>query len=413
MKRLKLLSAVLSLLMLVGVLTLATSEAVRADGGDVAIDEINFPDAKFRQSISAYDDDNNGSLSLAERSNVTTTTWFYSGITDFKGIEFFPELQEFYYSGSPSNLQRVSRLDLSHNNKLQVVDVSYGSLTALTLGNQPYLHFLFIQGNPIDRIDVSGCRYLVFADRMNSAGISCLQEFHTYQYSGEPTGHYYFLNLGLTFTSPSRPPSYNMYTREGYPAFFNAMDSLGYSQQFYSELFNAATIKPHFYSADDMLKYVDFEFYDGCSLYFEPGTMPPYPDRIEMYRLYNPNSGEHFYTSNSGERDALISVGWNYEGIGWIAPITSGTPVFRLYNQYGGEHHYTTSLSERNNLISLGWNDEGIGWYSDDSLTVPLYRQYNPNAYSNNHNYTTSLDENNLLVSYGWRAEGIGWYGVG
>ena len=134
---------------------------------------------------------------------------------------------------------------------------------------------------------------------------------------------------------------------------------------------------------------------------------------VNMYRLYNPNSGEHFYTSNTAERDMLIGVGWSYEGVGWIAPSISNTPVYRLYNQYGGEHHYTTSVAERDMLISVGWSYEGIGWYSDDSCRVPLYRQYNPNAFANNHNYTTSLGENDWLVSIGWRAEGIGWYGVG
>ena len=133
---------------------------------------------------------------------------------------------------------------------------------------------------------------------------------------------------------------------------------------------------------------------------------------VNMYRLYNPNSGEHFYTSSATERNNLIDVGWNYEGIGWVAPATSNTPVYRLYNRYGGEHHYTTSVFERNSLIAAGWEDEGIGWYSDDSQRVPLYRQYNPFAYANNHNYTTSHDENNYLVSIGWRAENIGWYGV-
>ena len=132
-----------------------------------------------------------------------------------------------------------------------------------------------------------------------------------------------------------------------------------------------------------------------------------------MYRLYNPNSGEHFYTANPAERSNLISLGWNDEGIGWYAPAHSNTPVYRLYNPNAGEHHYTTNVAERNNLVSLGWNDEGIGWYSDDSQRVPLYRQYNPNEFANNHNYTTSLEENNWLVSLGWRAEDIGWYGVG
>ena len=46
-------------------------------------------------------------------------------------------------------------------------------------------------------------------------------------------------------------------------------------------------------------------------------TYDQYVSTVNMYRLYNPNSGEHFYTSSNGERDHLISLGWNYEGIGW------------------------------------------------------------------------------------------------
>ena len=144
-----------------------------------------------------------------------------------------------------------------------------------------------------------------------------------------------------------------------------------------------------------------------------PDEEPAAPGTVNMYRLYNTNSGEHFYTSDANERNYLAGIGWNYEGIGWIAPASSNTPVYRLYNSYGGEHHYTTNLAERDMLISAGWSDEGIGWYSDDEQTVPLYRQYNPNAFANNHNYTTSLAENDWLVSLGWRAEDIGWYGVG
>ena len=141
-----------------------------------------------------------------------------------------------------------------------------------------------------------------------------------------------------------------------------------------------------------------------------------------MYRLYNPNSGEHFYTASAVERDATIAAGWNDEGIGWIAPSTSATPVYRLYS--GTDHHYTMSTVERDDLVSKGWmlegeNAEGIAWYSDDAKTVPLYRQFNPNVdpsaptgNSGSHNYTTSLDEHNSLVSIGWHDENIGWYAV-
>ncbi len=132
----------------------------------------------------------------------------------------------------------------------------------------------------------------------------------------------------------------------------------------------------------------------------------------KMHRVYNPNSGEHFYTANDREASHLIKLGWKNEGIGWYAPKTSKTPVYRLYNKNAGDHHYTLNVKERNHLIKLGWNDEGIGWYSDDAMTVPLYRQYNPNAKSGAHNFTTNLSENNRLVKLGWKAEGISWYGV-
>ena len=131
-----------------------------------------------------------------------------------------------------------------------------------------------------------------------------------------------------------------------------------------------------------------------------------------MYRLYNQYSGEHFYTADSEERDSLVSIGWNYEGIGWFAPATSEAPVYRLYNAYGGEHHYTMKAGERDGLIAAGWTDEGVGWCSDDAETVPLYREYNPNESANNHNYTTGKDEHDNLVSLGWTDEGCAWYAV-
>lgn len=133
---------------------------------------------------------------------------------------------------------------------------------------------------------------------------------------------------------------------------------------------------------------------------------------VQMQRLYNPNSGEHFYTANTFERDSLTKVGWKYEGVGWVAPSKSAVPVYRLYNKNAGDHHYTMNANEKNWLVRVGWKYEGIGWYSDGSKRVPLYRQYNPNAKAGSHNYTTNKGENNALVAAGWKAEGIAWYAV-
>ena len=133
---------------------------------------------------------------------------------------------------------------------------------------------------------------------------------------------------------------------------------------------------------------------------------------VPMYRLYNPNSGEHFYTANDSEWDNLVNLGWRYEGIGWYAPESSNTPVYRLYNPNTGDHHFTTSSSERQMCIDAGWKDENIGWYSDDAKSIPLYREYNPNVAVGTHNYTSNQSEHENLVSLGWKDEGIGWYGV-
>ena len=132
-------------------------------------------------------------------------------------------------------------------------------------------------------------------------------------------------------------------------------------------------------------------------------------ETVDMYRLYNPNSGEHCYTGTLVERNHLISVGWNYEGIGWKAPVT-GETVYRLYNPNVGDHHYTLNASERDHLVSVGWNYEGIGWYSDSEKSVPIYRLYNPNAVTGTHHYTATYAEAQYLESIGWNYEGIGWY---
>lgn len=79
--------------------------------------------------------------------------------------------------------------------------------------------------------------------------------------------------------------------------------------------------------------------------------------------------------------------------------------MHRLYNPYSGEHFYTGDINEKNHLASIGWNYEGIGWYSDEDQGVPSYRQYNPYEKTGTHNYTTDKEENDFLVSIGWKSE--------
>ena len=125
---------------------------------------------------------------------------------------------------------------------------------------------------------------------------------------------------------------------------------------------------------------------DYTSTFSNPTPTPP-ANSVQMYRVYNPNSGEHFYTQNVAEKNNLVSKGWKYEGIGWNGP-TSGNPVYRLYNPNAGDHHYTLHAYEKDNLIKKGWRYEGISWYSlggaqpiapvERTLNVPYVSQYVP-----------------------------------
>ncbi|MDE5757851.1 MAG: hypothetical protein K2H85_04480, partial [Allobaculum sp.] len=136
-----------------------------------------------------------------------------------------------------------------------------------------------------------------------------------------------------------------------------------------------------------------------------------------VYRFYNRLTGEHFYTSSEAERNELMKDSrWINEGQGWIAPETSDFPIYRVCNPNSGEHHFTIDKNEYETLQALGWKGEGIGYYSADPSKgniIPLYRLYNPQAKdAGSHHYTESEGERDALVKQGWNSEGVAWYGM-
>ena len=148
------------------------------------------------------------------------------------------------------------------------------------------------------------------------------------------------------------------------------------------------------------------------------GSLTPLPaqaaepyDSLPVYRVYNHNTGEHFYTISEAEYIKLQREGWEDEGIGWFGA-KSGSPVYRVYNPYalGGDHYYTLNHSEAENLVKLGWKWDNNGnpvFYSDGE--VSLYEAYNPYAESGAHNYTTDRDEQELLLNLGWKYDKVAW----
>ncbi|GAB2026993.1 DUF6287 domain-containing protein [Lactovum odontotermitis] len=139
--------------------------------------------------------------------------------------------------------------------------------------------------------------------------------------------------------------------------------------------------------------------------------MAPVNDQVPIYRLYNKNTGEHFYTPSSNELISLQTAGWTSEGIGWYAP-SAGDPVYRIYNPNakGGDHYYTMNKAEADYNVSLGWKWDNNGkptFYSGGKIAD--YVAYNPNADSGAHNYTTDLNEQNNLLNVGWIYGAVAW----
>ena len=136
------------------------------------------------------------------------------------------------------------------------------------------------------------------------------------------------------------------------------------------------------------------------------------------YRLYNPNNGHHHYTTNQIEYNVLATYGWMQEGTACyifdeVVTIDSAdtVPYYRLYNPYTGEHHWTIDENEYNALPTYGWIQEGFDGYvftTQVTGSEPLYRLYNQS--NGHHLFTRDGHEKDVSIGLGWIYEGIACY---
>lgn len=153
-------------------------------------------------------------------------------------------------------------------------------------------------------------------------------------------------------------------------------------------------------------------------------------DLVDVVRMYNKWTGEHLFTTNALEVADLEARGWANEGTYWKAPaVDTDTehlgnkdfmPVYRLYNPYTSDHLYTTNLVEYTDLMAAGWRGEDVKFKSAakpdehnkakigevDPAAEGIYRQFNPNVTVGTHNYG-GLAENKKLLDLGWKADGV------
>ena len=133
-----------------------------------------------------------------------------------------------------------------------------------------------------------------------------------------------------------------------------------------------------------------------------------------LYRLYNPYTHEHLFTTDAAEKDNLVSLGWNFEGTtGKVYMHGEKGGVYRLYNPTTGEHHYTTKEDEVATCVKAGWKNEGVKFFSvldKDKQTVGMVSMYNPYEKKFYHHYTADADEIAKMVKAGWIKEEVKWY---
>lgn len=115
--------------------------------------------------------------------------------------------------------------------------------------------------------------------------------------------------------------------------------------------------------------------YEGVAYNIDPES-----DTTQLYRFYNRVSRSHFYTPSAEEADMVVAT-WpdkfTYEGRAYGVSTGStdgGDPVYRFYNRQTGSHFYTASTVERD-TVAVRWGSvyqyDGVAFYVADSGAAP------------------------------------------
>jgi len=138
----------------------------------------------------------------------------------------------------------------------------------------------------------------------------------------------------------------------------NGWKQEGFAWNLYAEASSESDLVPD--AIEGQVKYEFANIYNDVSL--DP--------LLNVHRLYNSKSGNHFFTTNDQELVTAQQVGYAYEGVVGrayspsVAASNGFTVVQRFYNGRTGEHFYTSSSTEAASLGSLGYSAEGAAWAS-------------------------------------------------
>ncbi len=91
----------------------------------------------------------------------------------------------------------------------------------------------------------------------------------------------------------------------------------------------------------------------------------------DVFRFFNTGNGAHLFTQDTDERDFVIANldHFNFEGVAYQGhpdPVEGSIPLYRFLNTQTGSHFYTTNENEKNNIIATAsdlYNFENIAYH--------------------------------------------------
>jgi hypothetical protein len=125
-----------------------------------------------------------------------------------------------------------------------------------------------------------------------------------------------------------------------------------------------------------------------------------------IYRFFNVDTGTHFLSGSTVERDSVINNldAFNFEGPTFRAADPTNPAadaVFRFFNTQTGTHFFTQSTVERDNILEtlpqFSFENEAYKGYTEQvDGSIPLYRFFN--TQTGTHFYTAAEAEKNSII---------------
>ena len=125
----------------------------------VNIDEVNFPDANFRNWLLSQSYGTDGVIAEDELLGITSIDVSSCGIDDLTGIEHFALLTQLdvsnYENRPQEDWNRITALDLSSNPYLRTLQCANNLITSINVADNSDLRTLDCSGNSLMQLDVT------------------------------------------------------------------------------------------------------------------------------------------------------------------------------------------------------------------------------------------------------------------